>query len=269
MNILETDACIKFIKVFLDNVSEEKITVSATLSIFKDSPELAAEILLFLNKNLKNRMRLLDLGCGCGYLTILVKNFLGFEEAYGVDIDEERLKESEKMGIKIHCIDLEKDPLPFPNNYFDMVVAAGILNHLKFWDNLLSEANRVLKPRGLLLTSDPNMGWWINRISLLLGYQPPNVEVSKTYTVNLPPFYPREKSIEYIHSLTLKGMIEILSLYNFKCLKVFSAGIPKRDLDLKKPSIPKAIKYLVRAIDYLMQRFPSLSLRLIIVSEKI
>ncbi|MCD6465106.1 class I SAM-dependent methyltransferase [Candidatus Bathyarchaeota archaeon] len=269
MSVLEKDACTKFIKEFLKDMPEEKIVTSATLSIFKDSPELAAKILLFLNENLKDRSRLLDLGCGYGYLTILFKNVLGFKEAYGIDIDDERLEESEKMGIFTHHLDLERDPLPFPNNYFDMVTAAGILNHLKFWDNLLSEANRVLKPGGLFFISDPNMGWWINRISLLLGYQPPNVEVSKIYTVNLPPFYPRKKSIEYIHSLTLKGMIEILSAYNFKCLKVFPTGIPKRDLDLKKPPIPRAIKYLIRAIDYLMCRFPSLSLRLIIVSEKI
>jgi SAM-dependent methyltransferase len=236
--------------------------------MFRDDPKLAMNILLFLDKNLKNRARFLDLGCGYGYLTKLLKDILYFENAYGVDIDKERLKFAENLGIITCCLDLEKDKLPFPNNYFSLVGAAGILNHLKYWDNVLREVNRVLEPDGLLFISNPNLGWWIERISLLLGYQPPSVEVSEIYTVNLPPFYPRKRSIEYVHSLTLRGMIHLLSLYNFRCLKVFSTRIPKSDLDLKKPPIPLVIKYAIRAIDSVASLFPSLAIRPIIVGKK-
>lgn len=259
---------LEFVKDFMSKIPTEHLSTSATLTMFKDSPKLASKILLFLRKALKDKENILDLGCGYGYLTTLFKNALGFKNAYGVDIDEKRLEIAEKTGLTIRRLDLEKDPLPFPTNYFSLVIAAGILNHLKFWDNLLSEANRVLKPKGLLFISNPNMGWWINRISLLLGYQPPDVEVSRKYAVNLPPFYPRKRSIEYVHSVTLKGMMEILSAYNFRCIKIFPARIPKSDLDLKKPPIPSVLKYLVRFIDSITYLLPSLSIRLLMIGEK-
>jgi len=224
---------LRFIKEFIKKIPEEHLSASATLTIFKDSPKLATKILLFMDHFLEDRANMLDLGCGYGYLTTLFKTALNFKNSYGVDIDEERLKIAEKFGLKTYRLDLEKNTLPFPNNYFDLAIATGILNHLKFWDNLLSEAHRVLKSGGLLFISNPNMGWWVNRISLLLGYQPPDVEISKIYTVNLPPFYPRKRSIEYVHSVTLGGMMQILSAYNFRCLKVFPTRIPRSDLDLK------------------------------------
>lgn len=258
----------KYIEEYLNKVPAEYLVSSATLSLFKDNPKLAMNILNFLDINLRSKERFLDLGCGYGYLTIFFKNFLGFKSAYGIDIDRERIRTSERMGITTYCLDLENDPLPFTDNSFSFVVAAGIFNHLKFWDNTLLEANRVLEPRGLFFISNPNMAWWVDRISLFLGYQPSAIEVSKIYSVNLPPFYPRRRSIGYVHSLTLKGMIDLISLYNFKCLKIFPNRIPKRDLDLKTPKIPLIIKYLVRAIDSISSISPSLSIRLLIIAEK-
>lgn len=263
------DSYLKLAGEFINRIPAEHLSTSATLTMFKDSPKLAAKVLLSLGEALKDRENLLDLGCGYGYLTMLFKNALGFKNAYGVDIDGERLKVAEKAGLITYRLNLEEDPLPFPNEHFSLVIATGILNHLKFWDNLLSEANRVLKPGGLLFISNPNMGWWVNRISLLLGYQPPDVEVSRIYTVNLPPFYPRKRSIEYVHSVTLGGMMQILSAYNFRCLKIFPVRIPKSDLDLKKPPIPTALKYLIRLLDSVTCLFPSLSIRLLVISEKV
>ncbi|MEM2127510.1 MAG: class I SAM-dependent methyltransferase [Candidatus Bathyarchaeia archaeon] len=248
---------------------EEHFSASATLSILRDNPKLAAQILLFLDKNLKEKNFILDLGCGYGYLTAMFRDILKFKKAYGVDIDKDRLETAERVGIEIYNIDLETSTLPFHNNYFDLILATGILNHLKFWDNIFSEINRVLKKGGLLFISDPNMGWWINRLSLFLGYQPPNVEVSKFYTVGLPPFYPRLKSIEYVHSLTLRGMLEFLNLYGFKNLYVFRNKIPRIDLKLKKPQIPYLLQVIIRIIDNVFYIFPSLSARILVVSEKV
>ncbi|MEM3526287.1 MAG: methyltransferase domain-containing protein [Candidatus Jordarchaeaceae archaeon] len=261
--------CFRYLEKFLSEIPEDILFSSATLSMFKNNPRLATNIMLFIDTHLKgSRDALLDLGCGYGYLTVLFRNTLGFKSAYGVDIDEKRLKVAENLGVITYHLDLEKDLLAFPENYFNLVIAAGILNHLKFWDNILREANRVLEPGGLLFISNPNMGWWIERISLLLGYQPPSVEVSEIYTVNLPPFYPRKKPIGYIHSMTLRGMVCLLSLYNFRCLKVFPAGIPKIDLDLKRPPVPRFLKYIIRAVDSVLSLSPSLSIRSLIVCEK-
>lgn len=257
-----------YFKKFVEAIPEDHLSSSATLTILKNSPKLTEEIFKLIDSNLNIRSCILDLGCGYGYLALLFKDVLNFEKIYGVDINNERLEIAKGFGIITCCLDLENAALPFPDGSFDLVIASGIFNHLKFWDNALQEVRRVLKAGGLFIVSNPNLGSWINRLSLLLGYQPPDIEVSKIYTINLPPFYPRKRSIESVHSLTLRGLIQLLRIYNFIIIKVFTAGIFKNDLDQKKPPIPKILKYLIMIIDRITSLFPSLSIRIIIVSKK-
>ncbi|MEM2352418.1 MAG: methyltransferase domain-containing protein, partial [Thermoproteota archaeon] len=112
---------LKYLSEFLGKLPEDILFSSASLSMFKDNPRLAASTLLFLDTYLRsNRINFLDLGCGYGYLTVLFKDMLGFKNAYGVDIDEERLRVAESLGIITCRLDLEKDLLPFPENYFSL-----------------------------------------------------------------------------------------------------------------------------------------------------
>ncbi len=44
-------------------------------------------------------------------------------------------------------LDLDKDPLPFPDGSVDEVYASHVLEHLLKWEELVIEVHRVLKPR--------------------------------------------------------------------------------------------------------------------------
>lgn len=137
---------------------------------------------------------------------------------------------------------------------------------MKFWDNILAETHRVLKPKGLVFISNPNLGSWIDRTSLLLGYQPPCIEVSKIYSVGLIPYHPRKGSIEYVHSTTLRALKELLKIYGFKVLKVWPVRIPS--MDLKRKGLKKGLRIIIRLADEILHRFPSLAIRQILVAEK-
>ena len=110
-----------------------------------------------------------DLGCGFGFIPYLFGELLGFKEVYGIDINEDRLAVAEKRLYKVLKADLEDDILPFPKGYFNLIISFGVLEHLKFFDNPIKEAYRILKPGGLFLVSIPNLGDWVNKIRLLLG----------------------------------------------------------------------------------------------------
>jgi predicted SAM-dependent methyltransferase len=45
---------------------------------------------------------------------------------------------------------LEKTPLPFKTNEFDMVVASHVLEHIKNFFPLIGELHRIIKPGGIL-----------------------------------------------------------------------------------------------------------------------
>lgn len=79
----------------------------------------------------------------------MLSEALGFKEVYGVNKDYKRVISARNKGLRVVECDLETEPLPFPDDYFDFVTSFGVLEHLKFYDNLITEARRVLKPSGL------------------------------------------------------------------------------------------------------------------------
>jgi SAM-dependent methyltransferase len=115
-------------------------------------------------------LRILDLGCRDGALTAA---YLEGNNVVGVDVDREALSRAAALGIETTWADLD-DPLPFEDESFDLVVAAEVLEHLRFPDGALAEARRVLRPGGLLVGSVPNCFRLKTRLRFLEGRQPEN-----------------------------------------------------------------------------------------------
>lgn len=108
--------------------------------------------------------RLLDLGCGTGFIMELAQPY--FEEIWGVDITPKMLeiaeKKFKKKGYKNLHLKLEStDQLSFDNASFDMVTAYSFLHHLTTPVPTLREAYRVLKKGGIFYADlDPNFYFW-------------------------------------------------------------------------------------------------------------
>jgi SAM-dependent methyltransferase len=112
--------------------------------------------------------RVLDLGCRSGAFT---RNFLDGNEVVGLDVDRAALAKAAELGIETVVGDVE-DPLPFPDESFDAVVAGELLEHLQFPDALVAEARRVLRPGGVLVGSVPNAFRLQSRLRFLRGRAP-------------------------------------------------------------------------------------------------
>jgi len=63
-----------------------------------------------------NRCKVLDAGCGDGSL---LEPFCKSQECYGVDVSEAQLKKAQTKGIKTFRLDLERERLPFADDFFD------------------------------------------------------------------------------------------------------------------------------------------------------
>lgn len=111
----------------------------------------------FLSKLPKGK-RVLDIGCYVGDVVNEI-NQLGFK-GHGVDIFVGNIVKAKKKypGSVFKVVDLNIDKLPFPENYFDVIWAGDIIEHVYNTINMFSEFNRVLKKGGYLVCSTPYHG---------------------------------------------------------------------------------------------------------------
>ena len=105
---------------------------------------------------LKPGMQVLDLGCGTGTLTILVKQSAPGVDVTGLDGDPEVLDiaraKAAKAGLQIAWDAGMAFDLPYPDGKFDRVLASLVFHHLTRPDKQRAfyEAYRVLRPWGEL-----------------------------------------------------------------------------------------------------------------------
>lgn len=105
--------------------------------------------------------RILDVGCGPGRLTILAGSVTGPSgEACGIDPSPEMIdlarRNAARGGGKVRFEVGAVERLPYPDDYFDVVLSSLMLHHLP--DELrrrgLLEVGRVLKPGGRFVAVD-------------------------------------------------------------------------------------------------------------------
>lgn len=131
----------------------------------------------FLTRDTKS-YKLLDVGCWTAEATLRYCTSLGIssENCFGIDIFDHVVSEAAKH-IKAHKVDLERDKFPFEDETFDIVICNQVFEHLKQIYLPMSEIHRVLKTKGILIFSVPNLASFHNRLLLLLGRQPTAIRI--------------------------------------------------------------------------------------------
>lgn len=110
--------------------------------------------------NVKSGMKILDLGCGSGYLTFPIAKMNENAHVIGLDIVTDTLERNEKkaqeMNIKnLEFISYDGITFPFEDNSFDLVVTRYSLHHFPEIRKSIREVARVLTCDGLFFISDP------------------------------------------------------------------------------------------------------------------
>jgi len=102
----------------------------------------------------KRRGKLLDVGCAFGYFALHAQK-RGFD-VYGIDISSYAIKKSleffDKNKFFVH--DVSKT-FPFKNNFFDVVTAFDVIEHVRDYKKVIKNIFKVLKRDGVFLLSVP------------------------------------------------------------------------------------------------------------------
>jgi ubiquinone/menaquinone biosynthesis C-methylase UbiE len=109
---------------------------------------------LITQANIQPGQRVLDLGCGTGTLTILVKLLYPSANVVGLDGDPQVLEIANSKAVKAG-IDISFDHgmayrLPYPDGSFDRVLSSLVIHHLAREDKqrTMVEVYRCLRPAG-------------------------------------------------------------------------------------------------------------------------
>lgn len=98
--------------------------------------------------------KVLEIGCGDGsLLQLLVQKGI---DATGVDASSSGIERCIAKGLSARCLDVSTEPLPFPQDCFDLIVSLETFEHLMNVHFAAQEVRRVLRPGGRFLCSVPN-----------------------------------------------------------------------------------------------------------------
>jgi SAM-dependent methyltransferase len=199
----------------VEGVDEDDLGISAQARALSDLDRMLDEL---SRRSARPVGALLDVGCGMGALTGRIGEHLGAERLIGVDCDLDRLGVAARRGIETHALDLERDAIPVASNSVGLVTCFGVLAYLSLYDQVLGESARVLEDDGWFLFSMPNLASHQNRLAILFGYQPSQVDVSSPFR-GAGTFHRKSLNRQgmppLLHAATLRCMKELLDLYGF------------------------------------------------------
>lgn len=133
----------------------------------------------FCNSNIKgthlkfvryvgNNKTVLDIGCGPG---VLAEKFMENGcKVVGIEIDKKSALFAREKGVEVIIADAESlETIPYPYNFFDVIVFAGVLQFFKRPDLVLLKFKKFLKEDGYIVASISNICEWRMRMKILLG----------------------------------------------------------------------------------------------------
>ena len=113
------------------------------------------EVIDYLSPHLRPGLRVLDMGCGPGFVSAWLAEAVAPGELYGIDIEPSQIEMSKHLAAErgydnasFRVADIVD--LPFEDGFFDVACCNDVLAYVPDTQAALSEVKRILKPGGVV-----------------------------------------------------------------------------------------------------------------------
>lgn len=228
---------------------------------FDDSGNRLQKTLKLINKINPQPKRILDIGGGTGYLSSLVKQIFPKSSVYCLDISQRAIATGKKTYKNIYFkVADSEDKLPFSNNFFDLIISAEHITCLRDADMFIEEAHRILREKGTLIVTTPNLASWINRILIFIGKSPffyePSIKKPIPIITIFGHTFPNMtlRPSNQLRVFTKDSLTKLLNSYYFQIVETQGSSY--------------LTNKIVKPLDLLFSRVPALASGIIVLSVK-
>ena len=187
-----------------------KVFNSITYSKAFDFSDIDKKRIKILLSMLKDSPKILDLGCGDG---TLMESLISNHEVLGLDVSGPALDIARKKGLIVRDMDLTSNWGSEVGLKFDAVLAGEVIEHIFDTDKFLKNIHKVLKKKGHLVLSTPNVASLPRRALLFLGVSPYLEITSRKYDAG------------HVRYFTFRTLEKLLTENNFKVVEYKSDGV--------------------------------------------
>jgi ubiquinone/menaquinone biosynthesis C-methylase UbiE len=138
-----------------------------------------------IGKHLRPGQHLLDAGCG-RYLKFC-KQWSDIAEVVGIDLETTLETNNQRRPFAVRG---DVGRLPFPDQYFDLVISRSVVEHLDNPPQVFREFFRVLRPGGKVIVITPNKYDYVSLIAALTPYRFHRALVSRIFQIAEGDIFP-------------------------------------------------------------------------------
>lgn len=113
-------------------------------------------------------LQVLDVGCGAGGNARQIVQSAG-AEVDGITCSPAEALDAARVCRRVWTCDLESGLPADAHATYDAVLCSHVLEHLRFPERILAQVRERLRPNGRLIVAIPNLLYYKNRLSLLMG----------------------------------------------------------------------------------------------------
>ena len=193
----------------------------------------------------KHVQRILEEGCGTG---TYVRALLPYaDEVCGIDVEPEYLQKAVTAVPEAHLQLAFCEKLPYPDNYFDLVLNHEVIEHVEDDRTTAAEMVRVLKPGGRAVIFAPNRlypfethGHYWNGV----------YHFGNTPLINYLPDVVRNRLAPHVRAYTAEGLRSLFWGLPVRVVKHTQIYPGYDNLVYRRPALGRALRRVTYALEH-------------------